>query len=72
MTTENYNFMRLNAETGILNDLPDWCKSVPYQIKSIAIKVLIMFSIDKSARFNISTILNPKINTGTLTNTKFY
>jgi hypothetical protein len=30
-----------------------------------------MFSIDKSARFNISTILNAKINTGTLTNTKF-
>jgi len=25
-------------KTGILNDLPDWCKSVPYQIKSIAIK----------------------------------
>ncbi|NET80719.1 MAG: transposase [Moorea sp. SIO1F2] len=25
-------------KTGILNDLPDWCKEVPYQIKSIAIK----------------------------------
>jgi putative transposase len=25
-------------KTGILNNLPDWCKSVPYQIKSIAIK----------------------------------
>ncbi|WP_293098672.1 transposase [Moorena sp. SIO3I6] len=25
-------------KTGILNDLPEWCKSVPYQIKSIAIK----------------------------------
>ncbi|NEP70242.1 MULTISPECIES: RNA-guided endonuclease TnpB family protein [Moorena] len=25
-------------KTGILNDLPDWCKTVPYQIKSIAIK----------------------------------
>lgn len=25
-------------KTGILNDLPDWCKPVPYQIKSIAIK----------------------------------
>ncbi|NEP35059.1 MAG: IS200/IS605 family element transposase accessory protein TnpB [Moorea sp. SIO1G6] len=25
-------------KTGILNDLPEWCKAVPYQIKSIAIK----------------------------------
>jgi len=25
-------------KTGILNDLPEWCKEVPYQIKSIAIK----------------------------------
>ncbi|WP_293092183.1 transposase [Moorena sp. SIOASIH] len=25
-------------KTDILNDLPEWCKSVPYQIKSIAIK----------------------------------
>ncbi|NJR46135.1 MAG: transposase [Hyellaceae cyanobacterium CSU_1_1] len=25
-------------KTGILNDLPEWAKSVPYQIKSIAIK----------------------------------
>jgi len=25
-------------KTGILNDLPPWCKAVPYQIKSIAIK----------------------------------
>ncbi|WP_293091836.1 transposase [Moorena sp. SIOASIH] len=25
-------------KTGILNDLPDWCKEVPYQIKSIGIK----------------------------------
>ncbi|WAN69091.1 helix-turn-helix domain-containing protein [Moorena producens JHB] len=25
-------------KTSILNDLPEWCKSVPYQIKSIAIK----------------------------------
>ncbi|AOX02523.1 transposase [Moorena producens PAL-8-15-08-1] len=25
-------------KTGILNDLPQWCKTVPYQIKSIAIK----------------------------------
>ena len=25
-------------KTGILNDLPEWCKDVPYQIKSIAIK----------------------------------
>ncbi len=25
-------------KTGILNDLPGWCKAVPYQIKSIAIK----------------------------------
>jgi putative transposase len=25
-------------KTGILNDLPDWAKSVPFQIKSIAIK----------------------------------
>ena len=25
-------------KTGILNGLPDWCKPVPYQIKSIAIK----------------------------------
>ncbi|WP_293105462.1 helix-turn-helix domain-containing protein [Moorena sp. SIOASIH] len=25
-------------KTGILNDLPEWCKTVPYQIKSIAIK----------------------------------
>ena len=25
-------------KTGILNSLPDWCKPVPYQIKSIAIK----------------------------------
>ncbi|MDR9898545.1 transposase [Aetokthonos hydrillicola Thurmond2011] len=25
-------------KTGILNDLPDWCDEVPYQIKSIAIK----------------------------------
>jgi hypothetical protein len=31
-----------------------------------------MFSIDKLARFDINTILNAKINTGTLTNTKFY
>jgi hypothetical protein len=31
-----------------------------------------MFSIDKSARFNISTILNAKINTGTLTNTELF
>jgi putative transposase len=26
------------VKTDILNNLPDWCKSVPYQIKSIAIK----------------------------------
>ena len=25
-------------KTSILNDLPEWCKTVPYQIKSIAIK----------------------------------
>jgi putative transposase len=25
-------------KTGILNNLPEWCKKVPYQIKSIAIK----------------------------------
>ncbi|NEQ11740.1 MAG: transposase [Moorea sp. SIO4E2] len=25
-------------KTGILNDLPEWCKAVPYQIKSIGIK----------------------------------
>ncbi|AOW99371.1 transposase [Moorena producens PAL-8-15-08-1] len=25
-------------KTGLLNDLPEWCKAVPYQIKSIAIK----------------------------------
>ncbi|WP_424100924.1 RNA-guided endonuclease InsQ/TnpB family protein [Moorena producens] len=25
-------------KTSILNDLPEWCKAVPYQIKSIAIK----------------------------------
>ncbi|AOY79197.2 helix-turn-helix domain-containing protein [Moorena producens JHB] len=25
-------------KTGILNHLPEWCKTVPYQIKSIAIK----------------------------------
>ncbi|MEA5537666.1 helix-turn-helix domain-containing protein, partial [Limnoraphis robusta Tam1] len=25
-------------KTGILNSLPDFCKSVPYQIKSIAVK----------------------------------
>ncbi|WP_424101872.1 helix-turn-helix domain-containing protein [Moorena producens] len=25
-------------KTGIINDLPEWCKTVPYQIKSIAIK----------------------------------
>ncbi|NEO82383.1 MAG: transposase [Moorea sp. SIO4G3] len=25
-------------KTGILTDLPEWCKAVPYQIKSIAIK----------------------------------
>ncbi|NET63650.1 MAG: transposase [Moorea sp. SIO1G6] len=25
-------------KTGILNNLPEWCKTVPYQIKSIAIK----------------------------------
>ncbi|WP_293109776.1 helix-turn-helix domain-containing protein [Moorena sp. SIO3I6] len=25
-------------KTDILNDLPEWCKAVPYQIKSIAIK----------------------------------
>ncbi|WP_229424489.1 helix-turn-helix domain-containing protein [Moorena producens] len=25
-------------KTGILNGLPEWCKAVPYQIKSIAIK----------------------------------
>ncbi|NEQ60874.1 MAG: transposase [Moorea sp. SIO4A1] len=25
-------------KTGILNDLPEWCKEVPYQIKSIAVK----------------------------------
>ncbi|WP_364420578.1 transposase [Moorena sp. SIO3H5] len=25
-------------KTGILHDLPEWCKDVPYQIKSIAIK----------------------------------
>ena len=25
-------------KTGILNDLPEWCKEVPYQIKTIAIK----------------------------------
>ncbi|AOY84790.2 transposase [Moorena producens JHB] len=28
----------LAIKTGILNDLPEWCKTVPYQIKSIAIK----------------------------------
>ncbi|WP_375491061.1 hypothetical protein [uncultured Nostoc sp.] len=25
-------------KTDILNNLPEWCKSIPYQIKSIAIK----------------------------------
>ena len=25
-------------KTGIINDLPEWAKEVPYQIKSIAVK----------------------------------
>ncbi|OLT66805.1 hypothetical protein BI334_18950 [Moorena producens 3L] len=39
--TRTYGEVKANwkaIKTGILNDLPEWCKTVPYQIKSIAIK----------------------------------
>jgi putative transposase len=37
----NYGIIKANWKAikgGILNNLPDWCKATPYQIKSIAIK----------------------------------
>jgi putative transposase len=28
----------MSIKTGLLSDLPDWCKEVPYQIKSVAVR----------------------------------
>ncbi|WP_367142186.1 RNA-guided endonuclease InsQ/TnpB family protein [Moorena sp. SIO1F2] len=45
-------------KTDILNDLPDWCKAVPYQIKSIAIKDACTAVREAKKKYNLTGQFN--------------
>ncbi|NEO68109.1 transposase [Moorena sp. SIO3H5] len=47
-----------SIKTSILNDLPEWCKAVPYQIKSIAIKDACTAVREAKKKYNLTGIIN--------------
>ncbi|NEQ85642.1 MAG: transposase [Moorea sp. SIO2I5] len=45
-------------KTDIINNLPEWCKSVPYQIKSIAIKDACTGVREAKKKYNLTGVVN--------------